>query len=359
MFKILKLIHRIFIPQGPPLQFIFFITSRCNLHCKHCFYLDNLNKYNNDLSLEEIDKMTRGTGNLLWVALTGGEPFLRHDIADIVEIFHRNTNFYLLTISTNGLQTQDTINAVRKMCQKTNNAHILIYTSLDGLEETHEKIRGASGIFKKSLRTIAELKELKAEFSNLGVGTITTINAQNQSEMKDLALFIKNEIKPDTMTINMLRGKPRTTQLGKIELKNYFDFINVQQEGWISGDLGYFNIFAKTIVQKREMRQKKIISSIFNTNKYVIPCQAAHISCIMNEKGDLYPCEILDMKIGNIRKAGYDFKKLWHSPKAVEARKFIKNTQCHCTYECALTTNILFNPKELIKMMFQKSTGIG
>ena len=281
---------------------------------------------------------------------------MRHDIADIVEIFYRNTQFYLLTISSNGLQTQETINAVRKMFQKTNNAHILIYTSLDGLEETHEKIRGAPGGFKKSLNTIAELKKLKAEFSNLGVGTITTINAENQAEMKDLALFLKNKIKPDTMTINMLRGKPRTTQLGKIDLKNYYDFIKIQQEGWESGDLGYFKIFSKTILQKREMRQKKIISSIFNTNKYVIPCQAANISCIMTETGDLYPCELLDMKIGNIREVGYDFKKLWHSIKAQEARKFIKDTKCHCTYECALTTNILFNPKELIKMMFEKSS---
>jgi MoaA/NifB/PqqE/SkfB family radical SAM enzyme len=356
MLKLLKFIHRIFIPQGPPLQFILFITSKCSLRCKHCFYLDNLNKHNNDLTLDEIDKMSRGMGDLLYLSLTGGEPFLRHDIAEIAEIFYRNTKFYLMSVITNGLQTDGTIIAVRKMCQKTNNANILISVSLDGLEETHEKIRGAPGGFKKSLKTIAELKKLKAEFSNLVIGVNTTINSENQKEMKDLALFLKNEVKPDTMTLNMLRGKPRATYLGNIDLKNYHEFLKIERAAWESGDLAHFKMSIKTILQKREMRQKEIISSIFKKNKYVLPCQATNISCIMTETGDLYPCELLDMKIGNIREAGYDFKKLWNSPKASEVRKFIRDTKCFCTFEPAITTNILFNPKELIKMMFEKSS---
>lgn len=334
---------------------IFFITARCNLNCKHCFYLENLNKKNNELSLEEIDKLTRTMGKLLWISLTGGEPFLRKDIADIVKIFYRNTKFHVLSISSNGLLTDATVAAVSQMCQAAKNSYILVYISIDGLEQTHEQIRGAPRSFNKSLKTIEELKKLKSQFSNLGVGTITTINAQNQHEMRDLALFLKNVVQPDTMTINMLRGKPRSTSLGEIDLKNYYAFLDVEKEGWNSGDLGHFNMIGSTILKRREVRQKEIISHIFDKNEYVIPCRAADISCVLSETGDLYACELLEEKIGNIRDHGLDFKSLWRSKKTSELKSFIKDTKCFCTYECAMTTNILFNPRELARLFFKNS----
>jgi hypothetical protein len=71
----------------------------------------------------------------------------------------------------------------------------------------------------------------------------------------------------------------------------------------------------------------------------------------MTETGDLYPCEILNRKIGGIRETGYNFGKLYYSKNAEEIRQFIKGTKCYCTYECAITTNILFNIKQLIKML--------
>ncbi|MFH1076919.1 MAG: SPASM domain-containing protein, partial [Pseudomonadota bacterium] len=84
-------------------------------------------------------------------------------------------------------------------------------------------------------------------------------------------------------------------------------------------------------------------------------CRAGDISCIMTEAGDLYPCEILDKKIGNIRDVDYNFKKLWYSERARGIRRFIKDTNCYCTYECAITTNILFNMSQLIKMFMATS----
>jgi hypothetical protein len=65
----------------------------------------------------------------------------------------------------------------------------------------------------------------------------------------------------------------------------------------------------------------------------------------MFANGDIYPCELLiDRKLGNVREAGYDFKKIWLGDEAAKARKFIRESKCFCTYECFLTINILFNP---------------
>jgi len=72
----------------------------------------------------------------------------------------------------------------------------------------------------------------------------------------------------------------------------------------------------------------------------------------MFANGDIYPCELLiDRKLGNVRDNGYDFKKIWYGKKADEARRFIRDTKCFCTYECFLTVNILFNPRMMPKVL--------
>ena len=349
--NMLKVLPRIFFHKGDPLQLIFFITARCNLGCRHCFYAESLNKPKNELSIEEIKKISKSMGSLLWLALTGGEPFLRKDIALIAETFYRNNKFRILTITTNGMFQDSITKAVSEICRKCKNSHIIVYVSLDGLEKTHNKIRETPEGFQKVLGTIQKLKILKKDFKNLSVATVTTINAENQEEVKDLALLLKDSVKPDNITINIIRGKPKSIPLGNIDLKNYFDFIKVQRDGWSGENLGYFEFFGKNIIKKKELLQKDIIATVFKENRYVLPCLAGNISCVMTETGDLYPCEILNRKIGGIRETGYNFGKLYYSKNAEEIRQFIKGTKCYCTYECAITTNILFNIKQLIKML--------
>jgi MoaA/NifB/PqqE/SkfB family radical SAM enzyme len=65
----------------------------------------------------------------------------------------------------------------------------------------------------------------------------------------------------------------------------------------------------------------------------------------MYANGDVLACELQEDRIlGNVRDYDYDFKRIWHSPKADETREWIGKTKCYCTYECFLTVNILFNP---------------
>ncbi|RMG02760.1 MAG: radical SAM protein, partial [Nitrospirae bacterium] len=74
-----------------PIQFTFFVTSRCNASCPFCFYLkdENIEPGDRELSLEEIELMARGLGSLLWLSFSGGEVFLREDIGEITRIFYR------------------------------------------------------------------------------------------------------------------------------------------------------------------------------------------------------------------------------------------------------------------------------
>jgi radical SAM protein with 4Fe4S-binding SPASM domain len=78
--------------------------------------------------------------------------------------------------------------------------------------------------------------------------------------------------------------------------------------------------------------------------KYISPCHASTLFGVIFPNGDLYPCEILEnRKIGNLREVNMNFMKLWFSKNNKDLKNFILDSKCHCTYECALSYNILSN----------------
>src|SRR3989338_10677171 len=83
-FSIIKAL----VTKNSPFYIQFFINSRCNLKCKMCSIVSS-NKEYKEVSLDDIRKIVKnlvkiGAGVVL---LTGGEPFLREDLPEIVRIF--------------------------------------------------------------------------------------------------------------------------------------------------------------------------------------------------------------------------------------------------------------------------------
>ena len=335
--------------DGLPVQLVFFVTSKCNLHCEHCFYLPYLNKAKNELTLDEIEKISKSMSDLLWVALTGGEPLLRKDLDQVVEIFYRRNRTRKFTITTNGILKDASIELLERVLKKIPKAQLMVYFSIDGLPETHDKIRRVQNGFDKTVTTLQAAKELKQKYPNLFVSTITTCTAHNQYEMAPLANKILDEIKPDNMVVNLVRGELEDPSLKNLDISNYHQFINIQQDAIRSGRLGYFKFFGKKLLLAKEARQKEIITDVFVNNRFVTPCYAGQLSAVLYETGEVAPCEILSVRYGNVRNYNYDFRKLWEvSTNRTHAQNIIKD-KCFCTYECALTTNILFNPKYVLK----------
>ena len=86
----------------------------------------------------------------------------------------------------------------------------------------------------------------------------------------------------------------------------------------------------------------ELIKKMYLKPKYISPCHAGSLFGIITASGLIYPCEILNDKlIGNLRDHNMNFMKIWHSSKGKQTKDFILKTNCNCTYECALTYNIL------------------
>ena len=345
-----------------PSYFIFYPTSRCNLMCSHCFYHDSLNKRMNELSLEEIDTFTKTMDPLLSLILTGGEPYLRHDLDQIARIFYENTRTPIITIPSNGWYLDKMSEQIRNMMKWCPELILNQLISIDGLKEDHDAIRmkglnkgrGAKGSFDKALETIKLIKELQKEFGRINLGIATTFTSENQHKMKDIVKGIYELAKPDNITIALVRGNPKEKVNQNLDIKLYQEAVEFRNNLFYSKKMsGHTKFKGNKLATAGRIILNEKIQQIFETGEYQMPCYSANLSGVMYPEGQVHPCEILDKshKIGNIRDFNLDFKKLWLSQKAKKEVNFIRKTKCVCTHECFNSVNILFNPKFYPKLI--------
>ena len=81
---------------------IFFVTSRCNSKCRTCFYWEELNQ-DTDLSFEEIERLSATMPRFNEIWLSGGEPTLRADLVEILELFYRANGVRSINLPANGM----------------------------------------------------------------------------------------------------------------------------------------------------------------------------------------------------------------------------------------------------------------
>jgi len=345
-----------------PSYFIFYPTSRCNLMCTHCFYHDSLNKRMNELSLDEIDTFTKTMDPLLSLILTGGEPYLRHDLDQIARIFYENTRTPIITIPSNGWYLDKMSEQIRNMMKWCPELILNQLISIDGLKEDHDAIRmkglnkgrGAKGSFDKALDAIKLIKELQKEFGRINLGIATTFTSENQHKMKDIVKGIYELAKPDNITIALVRGDPKEKVNQNLDIKLYQEAVEFRNNLFYSKKMsGHAKFKGNKLATAGRIILNEKVQQIFETGEYQMPCYSANLSGVMYPEGQVHPCEILDKshKIGNIRDFNLDFKKLWLSQKAKKEINFIRKTKCVCTHECFNSVNILFNPKFYPKLI--------
>jgi len=146
-----------------PLYITYFLTNKCNLFCEHCFYATHINQPENELNLDEIRQLTQSPDNLPVLLYSGGESFMRGDLAEITQAFYSNSNIRYLSIPTNGTLLKRTEEMTVKICESCPDLKVVLNFSVDLLEEEHNRIRGGKDTSKIALGA-AKLKLKKVLF---------------------------------------------------------------------------------------------------------------------------------------------------------------------------------------------------
>lgn len=333
-----------------PATIVQFITDRCNARCPFCFIDFNSPQHGkNELSLEEIEKVARLLPrSLMNVNFTGGEPFLRSDIQQIAEAYFTYSSVQSIFITSNGYFTDRTEKFCRAILEKFPDKEIFIALSIDDLPEQHNTIRKVKDLFARCMETFAMLKQLP----NVRPSVSITISQQNYEHAQNIYELLLNDYAVDAVQLIMVRSEgvfKFDETFRQPLLQAYTQLSERLKTDYGSGRLKGFNrnsLRGKILNKKNEI-SRKVLTEYLHTHEYMHPCKAAALFGVITATGDVYPCEVLNKPLGNLRHYNYDLKQLWKSKAAEDTRAFIAKTNCHCEYECAMSVNILSHPKYL------------
>jgi radical SAM protein with 4Fe4S-binding SPASM domain len=289
------------VPLPEPQNAIVAVTLNCNARCQMCDIWKN--DMHGEVGPEIFGRLPK---SLRDVNISGGEPFLRSDLPQILAAIKTTNPKARLVISTNGFQPGKTRKLLPDLLRV--DPKLAVRVSIDGMNGTHDEVRGIPGGFKKCVETLDLCRE--AGVTDLGIGftllqrNVHELDAVHRfAEDRHLQLAIsvatdssiyfgagKEAMRPrDSHAVRAAFSRVIDVQLKKWDLKENF-------RGWFNGTLMRYH----------------------ETNERPFACDGASGFFYMDSFGDVYLCHILSVKIGSLARQSWD--ELWASHEAEKAR---------------------------------------
>lgn len=283
------------------------VTYRCNAKCYMCNTWQHPSKKSEEFSQELIKKIP---GELNYLNITGGEPFLRDDIEQIVEQALKKTK--RLVISSNGYFHDRII----KMAERFGN-RIGIRVSLEGLPAANDELRGIKNGFDRGIRSIVTLHDMGMKDIGFGI-TVSDRNAKDMIELYRLANAMGLEFATATTHNNFYFHKE----------DNSF-----QDPELVAGE--FENIAAELLKTKKPKNWFRAYFNMGLANKVrggdrPLPCEVGSDVFFMDPAGNIMPCNGSKepMIMGNLNEESFD--NIWHSTKADKIRELVKSCPQQC-----------------------------
>jgi MoaA/NifB/PqqE/SkfB family radical SAM enzyme len=331
--------------QTPPFMIIF-INSICNLTCEHCFYWKELNK-RNDLTFDEFKKLSLDLGHFENLNLSGGEPFIRKEFAEICELFIKNNEVKNIYVPTNGYFTDRTEKALTNVLKNDSLELFVCEISLDGMPEYHNNFRGNARSFQKAMETYAMLAELQEKDPRLRIHANTVAMSENMDEIWKLTEYLHDNCpKMEHHNLAIIRGDRKNPSLQGPQLDKYKRLYRHVAEVWADREKTRFGASVEPMLQWAK------IKTIEAETQY-IPCKAGILTGVVYANGDVSVCE-QHFPLGNIREKS--FFEIWDSEAAERLRAGIKAKNCYCTNEIFMWSSIVFQPVQLTRAVIGTKT---
>ena len=324
--------------QTPPFMIVF-INSICNLSCEHCFYWKDLNK-RDDLSFKEFEQLSLDLGHFENLNLSGGEPFLRKEFAEICELFIKNNAVKNIYVPTNGYFTDKTEKALRKVLANESLKLFVCEISLDGMPEYHNRFRGNPRSFEKAMETYEMLARLQKEDPRLLIHANTVAMSENMDEIWQLTEYLHDNCpQMEHHNLAIIRGDRKNPSLQGPQLQKYKDLYAHVSKVWADREAARFGASVEPMLQWAKIKT-------IETESQYVPCKAGILSGVVYANGDVSVCE-QHLPLGNLREKS--FFEIWDSEEAEKLREQIRMKKCFCTNEVFLWSSIVFQPVQLTR----------
>lgn len=276
------------------------VTYRCNARCKMCNRYKAPSKPDEEISVDTIKKLPQ----MYFTNITGGEPFIRSDLKDIVRELYKKSD--RIVISTNGFFTDRIID----LCKEFPNVGIRI--SIEGLEKTNNAIRGLDDGFNRGYTTLKKLVEMNHPDVGFGM-TVQDANAKDLVPLYELS----NEMNMEFATASLHNS------FYFVEAKNIIKDRPMVAENFEK----LINELLKSNSPKKWFRayfNHGLINYIYGQER-LLPCDMAFDTFFIDPYGDVMPCNGTKEKevMGNLNEQSWD--ELWNSKQADKVR-----AKVHC-----------------------------
>ena len=311
-----------------PTSMVYSVSWRCNSRCRIC---GNWRRpHENDLSVEELrgvlsNRLFRKITN---IGISGGEPFLRNDLPELVEVCVENMpRLHKLTINTNGFATERIVEMTDRITEYCNAHKVLVgfRVSIDGFADVHDKLRGIPGGFNKAMSTFDRIVELqKKRFFNFGIAY--TISRENLEVTDEMYEWCKERY------VNVIFNVPRFTGevLGTDDL---YDEVSLDRDGW-----EWIARFFRKLVREGSIFNgdtflyHHYVKMIGNGMVRTMPCPMQTQGLFLNPTGDMLYCENSRV-IGNVRERRPD--EIYFDRENLRHRKALRRNECvQCASPC-------------------------
>jgi len=294
---------------GLPTDVSIITTYRCQMRCKMCDIWDHPTDPKKEITPKELEILP----GFKFVNITGGEPFVRRDLEDIVEVMYRKSD--RIVISTSGFHDK----RILKMAERF--PKIGIRVSIEGLSQKNDELRGRDGGFDRGLKTLLGLKEMGIKDIGFGI----TVSNKNSSDMLWLYRL----------------SKEMGVEFATATFHNSFYFHRddnvVENKDVVTED------FRKLIEELlKENSPKSWYRAFFNLGlinyirggKRMLPCEAGTANFFVEPYGDVYPCNGLEERywketMGNLRDVD-TFEELWFGEQARRVREKVASCPKNC-----------------------------
>jgi MoaA/NifB/PqqE/SkfB family radical SAM enzyme len=292
----------------------------------------------NEIRPEDIEKLPSG---LRFVNITGGEPFVRRDISEVIEVVRKKTK--RIVISTNGFFTDRIV----ELCKKYKDLGIRI--SIEGLPKTNDAIRGISDGFDRGLRTLLTLRKMGIKDIGFAI-TVQDMNYKDLLPLYELSDALDYEFATAT-----------------VHNSHYFHKSDnvITRKNEVCWEL------SRLIVEMLKSRSvKKWFRAYFNYGimnyicggERLLPCEMGEELCFIDPNGDVLACNGMDKKLsmGNIKEKTFD--EIWNSDQADKVRTMVSacDRQCWMVGSAVLAIRKHLNQpaiwviKNKLRIMFKK-----
>ena len=283
------------------------VTYRCNAKCYMCNTWQHPSRKEDEFKSDLVDKLP---GGLKFINITGGEPFLRSDIEEIIEKALTKTS--RLVISTNGYFTDRIVSAAERFGNR-----IGFRISIEGLPAANDELRGIKNGFDRGIRTLTTLHGMGLKDIGFGM-TVSDRNAGDMIELYRLADAMGLEFATATTHNSFYFHKDDNAYVDPEKVAMSFEEIagellkTDRPKNWFRA---YFNMGLANRVRG---------------GKRPLPCEVGTDMFFIDPFGNVLPCNGSDkpMSMGNLHEQSFD--EIWHGQRAAEIRDRVK----HCTKQC-------------------------